>query len=472
MTLIEQPAAATGTAASPARIGWAPLAVVLSAIFVSTLDFFIVNVAIPSTSTDLHAGAGQIQWIVAGFALAVGCGVITAGRLGDLFGRRRLFALGLAAFTLSSAACGLAPTAGTLVAARVVQGLAAALMSPQVLAIIGTTYTGKALARAYTAYGLSMGLAAVFGQLIGGLLIQADVFGLGWRACFLINVPIGAAAVLATFRYVPESRNGRARLDLPGVALVTAALVALVLPLIQGRAQGWPAWVWVSFAASAGLFAVFTAYQRRLAAAGAREPLIDPAIFRDRAFAAGVLTQVIAWLGQASFFLVLAVYVQDGLGLSALESGVLFTAIGGGYILTSIASGAVAARLGKQTVALGAALMVAGLTLLELAVRGGAGAGWLVPGLVVDGAGMGLIIGPMAGLVLANVAPRHAGAASGVLATVMQVGGALGVALIGIVFYRGVPVRQGFGDSIELLIGIALAVATSIQLLPTRRPGC
>ena len=204
----------------------------------STLDIFIVNVAIPSTQRDLHASDSAVQWIVAGFGLAVAAGVITAGRLGDMFGRRRMFNLGLGLFTAASAACGFAPSVSTLIGARVLQGLAAALLTPQVLAILGTAFAGRALTKAFTAYGLAMGLAAIFGQLIGGVLIQADLFGAGWRWCFLINVPVGIAALALSPRVVPESSlPHRSRLDWTGAALLTGALVAIVLPLIQGASR-------------------------------------------------------------------------------------------------------------------------------------------------------------------------------------------------------------------------------------------
>jgi EmrB/QacA subfamily drug resistance transporter len=465
-------------------VNWPTLLVVLTGIFMSTLDIFIVNVAIPSTQQELHASDSAVQWIVAGFGLAVAAGVITAGRLGDMFGRRRMFSLGLGLFTVASAACGFAPSASTLIGARVIQGLAAALLTPQVLAILGTVFRGRALTKAITAYGLAMGLAAIFGQLIGGALIQANLFGAGWRWCFLINVPVGIAAVTLVPKVVPESSlPQRGRLDWTGTALLTGALVAVVLPLIQGRQQGWPLWTGVSLAVGVLLLADFAWYERRITRSG-REPLINLALFADRAFSTGVLVQLVAFTGQLSFFLVLAVYLQNGVGLTPLRSGVLFIAIGAGYVVTATLSGSVAQRLGRQTVALGAAAMIGGLLLIDAGIhRIGAGAGtgsvlWLVPGLIVDGAGMGLIIAPMTSLVLARVAPSHVGTASGVLSTVTQLGGALGVALIGIIFYgrighpRSTAIRtlgDAFTSSSYLLIAIAAAVLIGIQLLP-RRP--
>ncbi len=414
---------------------------------------------------------------MAGFSLAIGTTVITAGRLGDLFGKRRIFASGLGLFTLTSAMCGLAPTADALIAARVMQGLAASLMTPQVLAIIGSVYAGKALTRAFTAYGLTMGLAAVFGQLIGGALIQSDLFGLGWRACFLINVPVGLLA-LALTRAACSGRPGHrpAAASTSSACWSSPALAALTIPLIQGQSQGWPLWTWLSFGAAAFLTADFALYQAWLSRRG-RSPLIDLRMFTDRAFAAGMVVQVVSWMGQASFFLVFALYLQQGLGRSALTSGLVFVAIGGGYIVASIGSVGLVARLGRQTVTLGAVLMIVGLGLLSRAVQhiGTDGSvAWLLPGLIVDGAGMGLIIAPMASIVLAGVAPQHSGAASGVLSTAMQIGGALGVAVIGIVFYGSLhhsgadplAVPHAFTSSVRYLIAVAVAVIIGMQFLP------
>jgi EmrB/QacA subfamily drug resistance transporter len=448
----------------------ATLPIVLAGIFMAALDFFIVNVAIPSISADLSASAAAIEWVVAGYGLAYGAGLITAGRLGDLYGRRRVLTLALALFTVASAACGLAPSAAFLVSARIVQGVAAALLTPQVLAVLGTAYAGEARARAFNAYGLTLGLAAVFGQLIGGLLIRADLFGLDWRACFLINIPVGVAALALTLRLVPESRApARARPDLPGMLLVTLALVATVLPLIEGREQGWPAWTWLSLAAALALFGVTWLYLSRRSA-----PLIDLTLFRERAFAAGLLTQLAFWMGQASFFLVFALYVQLGHGLDALGAGLIFTPLGAGYLATSLTARHLAARLGRQVIAVGALTMVAGEILLRVTVAhiGVTGhVAWLTPALVIHAAGMGMAVAPLAATILARIPANHAGAAAGVLSTVQQVGNALGVAIVGILFYGAVDrgYAYAFDLSLTYLIGVALGVAALVQLLPTRQ---
>ncbi|GIE85333.1 MFS transporter [Actinoplanes regularis] len=452
------------------------LLTVLTGVFITTLDFFIVNVAIPSAQSDLSAGPAQIQWVVAGFGLAYGVGLITGGRLGDLYGRRRMFTLGLALFTLASLACGIAPDAGFLVGARVAQGVSAALLAPQVLAILRTGYTGPALARAFSAYGLTMGVAAVFGQLIGGLLIEVDLFGWGWRGCFLINIPIGLITLACAPRFVPESRApGRPRLDPAGMLLITLALLAVVLPLIEGRELGWPLWTELSFAAAAGLFALFAMVESRVAARRG-SPLIAPSIFRDRAFLVGLLAQLVFWMGQGSFFLIFALYVQRGRGLDALGAGVIFVAIGVGYLVTSTNAHRFAARLGRQVLAVGGLTMVAGLLLLAVAV-GRIGVGgtvwWLVPGLMLDGAGMGLVVGPITATVLMRVAPHHAGAAGGLLATALQIGNAVGVSIIGVIFYGVLgetPSPAGFADAFSAglvcLIGVGTTLALLTQLLP------
>ncbi|MFD8704369.1 MFS transporter [Kitasatospora sp. NPDC059648] len=462
-------APAAPTEQPPAPRGLLP--VVLTATFMTALDTFVVNVAVPSVQADLGAGPAVVQWVMAGFGLAVAVGLVTAGRLGDRYGRRRVFALGLALFTLASAGCGLAPTAAALVGGRVAQGLAAALMGPQVLAILRTAFNGAAQARAFARYGLTMGIGAVFGQLIGGLLIRADLLGLGWRSCFLINLPIGLAALAAVRRCLPESRAPqRPGLDPAGVLLVSVALTALVLPLIQGPGLHWPLWTVLCLTAAGVLLAAFAVHQHR-ATTTHGTPLVDTRLFRSGAFRTGLLAQLAFWLGQASFFLVLALHLQLGRGLDALGSGLVFTAIGLGYLLTSNATHLVTARLGeRRTIAVGGLLMAAGLGLLALAAYDAADASvwWLAPGLFVDGFGMGLVIAPVTTVALAAVEPRLAGAAAGVVATVQQVGGAVGIALIGLVYYGAGDPAAAFGRSVTALAVLELVLVGLVGLLPRR----
>ena len=309
---------------SPGRVTcnpWSALIVLMSGTFMFVLDFFIVNVALPSIQHGLHAGEGAIEWVVAGYAISIAVLLVTGGRLGDQFGRRRVFALGMAIFVITSAGCALAPDPAALVAARVVQGVGAALMAPNILSILGVVYTGPARVRAISVYGMVMGLAATSGQLIGGILIRTDVAGLGWRTIFWINVPLGVAALLAAPRLVPESRAERgSRLDLTGVVLITACLVAVVLPLVEGRQAGWPAWSWAMLGAAVPLAVVFAVHQRRKAARGGT-PLLNPRIFASWPLRAGLFTQTVFWCQQAAGYLVLGLYLQQGRGLSPLAAG-------------------------------------------------------------------------------------------------------------------------------------------------------
>jgi EmrB/QacA subfamily drug resistance transporter len=435
------------------------------------LDFFIVNVALPSMQSDLHASDGAIEWVVAGYALTSAVLLITAGRLGDQFGRRKVFSIGLALFTLASAECGIAGSAEVLVAARLLQGAAAAILMPNVLSIIGVTYTGADRARALTAYSLAMGLAAVGGQLIGGLLVQADIAGLGWRSVFLINVPIGLAALALAPRVVPESRNEHAnRLDVGGTVLVTAGLTAIVLPLVEGRQHGWPAWTWISLAVAPAILAAFAVHQRRLARRGGT-PMLDTTLFAQRTFSAGLLTQFTFWGGQASFFLVLALYLQAGRGLSALDAGLVFTILAASYLVASMASENLLAKAGPRMLAAGALTLAAGHGLLLAAVAEvgvGGSVAPLVPGLLVIGAGMGLVIAPLTTTILSGVDPLRAGAASGMLATTQNVGNALGVAVTGVIFFGAVG--SGYDRALRLslaeLAALLVAAAALARLLP------
>ena len=454
---------------------WLALPVLLAGTFMVTLDFFIVNVAIPSMQRELNADAATIEWIVAGYGVTYAAGLIIGGRLGDLYGRRRIFALGLAGFTLASAACGWAPDALLLILARAAQGVGAAMLAPQVLAIIGVTYTGADRGRAFAFYGVVLGLAAACGQVIGGLLIQADLLGLGWRGCFLVNLPIGLVGLALAPMLVPESRAlaGR-RLDVAGAVIITLAITALLLPLIEGRRQGWPIWTWLSLAVAVALSGMFVRQQRRHAA-----PLIDPSLFRAARFRIGLLAALALFGGVASFFLVLALYLQQGRGLGALASGLVFTSMAGAFSVASLAAGRVARWLGRPPLVVGALGMAAGLAGLRLVIGwiGTAGSPLLlVPALLLEGAGMGLVMAPLAATVLAGLPARDAGAAAGVLVTMQQFANALGVALIGLVFFgvlgRGAVLAPGAGSyaaaldaALVCLVALSLVLAGLVRTL-------
>jgi EmrB/QacA subfamily drug resistance transporter len=457
---------------SPPGRSWSALAVLMTGTFMFVLDFFIVNVALPSIQQSLRAGEGAIEWIVAGYAISTAVLLVTGGRLGDQFGRRRMFAVGMAVFVVTSAACALAPDPAVLVAARVLQGVGAALMAPNILSILGVVYSGPARVRAISVYGMVMGLAAVSGQLIGGVLIHADVGGLGWRTIFWINVPLGVAALVASPRLVPESKASQgSRFDLAGVALITACLVAVVLPLVDGRQEGWPAWSWIALGASVPLAIAFAAHQRRKASRGG-VPLLDPRVFASWPLRAGLITQTAFWCQQAASYLVIGLYLQQGRGLSPLAAGAVFAVLAAGYLMTSFPAPALTVRFGRRVIAAGAVLGAAGDGALYLATGHGGTVAWLFPGLVLLGAGQGLCITPLTTTVLSHADPASAGSVAGALSTAQQVGNSIGVALTGVLFFGAID--RGYDLAFErsaLQMGaLLLVVAALTRLMPGRQP--
>jgi MFS family permease len=328
--------------------------------------------------------------------------------------------------------------------------------------------------RAISIYGVVMGLAAASGQLIGGALIQWNVWGLGWRTVFLINIPVGLAALVLTPRWLSESRSGTQQgLDLTGTAILTAGLVAVILPLVEGRQLGWPAWTWACLAAAPLLLGTFALHQHRLARTGGA-PLINLGLFRDRSLSAGLITQVGLWCGQASFFLILGLFLQQGKGLDALQAGLVFTILAGAYLAASVPAPALTQRYGRTLIGAGALALAAGHLLLLIAVTSTGAKGSIAaldPGLILVGAGMGFCITPLTTVVLASARPESAGMVSGTLSTMQQVGNSVGVAVTGVIFFGAA--RHGyahaFGLSVIELGLVLLAVAGLSRLLP--RPG-
>ncbi|WP_216185473.1 MFS transporter [Verticiella alkaliphila] len=415
---------------------WLGLAVLLLAGFVTIFDLFVVNVAIPSMQSDLGASFAQIGFIVAGYELAFGVLLITGGRMGDMFGRRRLFIVGMAGFTLASALCGLAPDTGVLIAARVLQGLAAALLFPQVYATIRVSFDGADGRKAFGLLGMTLGLAAIAGQVLGGWLVHADLFGWGWRSIFLINVPIGAVAI-AVARWVPESRAPHGvGLDLPGVILVSAALACLLVPLLEGPGQGWPLWTGASIAGAGVLLRAFYVQQERRRQTGG-VPLVDMQLLTQRGFGRGTLLVMLVYSTSSSFFLCFALLMQSGLGLDPFAAGRLFAPCSVAFVAASLMAPRWVSRWGTRVLAVGALMYAVsfGVLIVQVHVPGASLVpAHLIPTLVVVGAAQAVIMTPLLNLVLGFVDARQAGMASGVISTVQQVGAALGVAVVGILF--------------------------------------
>lgn len=425
------------------RRRWIALAVVLTAALMDLVDVTIVNVTIPAIQQDLGATYSAVQWITEGYVLAFALGLITGGRLGDIHGRKRLFLFGVAGFTLASALCGAASSADMLIAARVLQGAMAALMVPQVLAIIHVTFPPAERGRVFGMYGGILGAGAVAGPVLGGILTQADLLGLGWRSVFLINLPLGIAGLALGRRYLTESTAPHSRrLDPAGMALVTTGLLLLLFPLTQGHQQGWPAWGFALMAAALPVFAGFAAHQRALARRGGA-PLVEPSLFKARSFTAGVTVELLFGTASGLFFLAWILYLQLGLGYSPLRAGLTGIPFSVGVSAAAAVSVQVLVpRFGRKVIQAGVTLMTLGILgyLWEAHHFGSALTPWqMIPPLTVMGLGMGLVLAPLTDLVLSNVPHQHAGSASGVFNTVQQLAQAIGIALASVLFFALLP---------------------------------
>jgi EmrB/QacA subfamily drug resistance transporter len=404
------------------------------------IDVTIVNVALPTIRRDLHASATQLEWVVSGYMLAFAAALIVAGNLGDLFGRKRVFLIGVAVFGLASLAAGWSGSGAELVAARVVQGTAAAAMAPQVLATFRAVFAGSERGKAFSIYGAMLGFASAVGLLLGGVLTEANLFGWSWRAVFFVNIPVAVAALIAGLRFVPETRDpGARRPDVTGAVLLAASLVAIVYPLLEGRQLGWPAWVWVLLAAGvAGLGVLGLLEARRTGRADGPAPLLRAGLFRVPAFAAGLGVQMAFAAGLQGFFLALALWLQAGEHFSPLKAGLTAVAFSAGSFIGAPVAVPLAQRYGRRVLAIGGVLMAAGIAGVSLVAShiGVNGSAWpVVPGLVVCGAGLALLIIPLVNVVLAAVPVEAAGGASGLFGTAQQLGGAVGVAVFGTVFF-------------------------------------
>ncbi|WP_093800442.1 MFS transporter [Streptomyces sp. Wb2n-11] len=465
----------TGTG-TPDRRRWFALAIVMTAAFMDLVDVTIVNIAVPSIRQDLGATFGAIQWITAGYALAFAAGLITGGRLGDIYGRKRLFLIGIAGFTLASALCGFATGPEMLVASRILQGGMAALMVPQVLSIVHATFPAHERGKVFGLFGAIVGLGAVSGPMLGALLTEWNLFGLEWRPIFLINLPVGIMGLVLGVRFIGESKAPKAlRLDLIGVALATLALLMLIYPLIRGEELGWPLWGHLAMIGSLAVFALFVAYERYKTRKDG-SPLVELSLFRVKSFAAGIAVQLTFGVALGIFFLVWTLYMQMGLGWSALRAGTTGIPFS---MAVSLAAGIsvqkLVPRFGRKVLQAGALTMAAGLLLYiwEADRYGTAIHPWqMALPLVVMGLGMGLIVAPLTDAVLSEVPREHAGSASGLINTVQQMGNALGLGLVSVVFFGVMDdhltpdaVGMAFVDAFQNALWWATAVLVAIFCL-------
>jgi EmrB/QacA subfamily drug resistance transporter len=465
-----EPAAAQG-ADHPRR--WLILAIVLVVEIMDLLDGTIVNVAAPTIRSDLGASTSAVQWIVGGYALALAVGLVVGGRLGDLFGRRRLFMTGIVLFTLSSLLSGVAPSTEVLIAFRLTQGLAAALMIPQGFGILHSAFSTEDLNKAFGIFGPIMGLSAVFGPIVGGALVDADLLGTGWRLVFLINLPLGILAFVGALRVLPESRtSGATEMDWRGAFLVAAAAGLLVYPLMQGQEADWAPWTFVMMASSFVVLGVFTWYQGRRKRTG-RDPLITMSLFAKRAFSGGMGVIMLFFGAFGGLMLALTLFLQVGLGYSASHAGLSLGPVCLGLAIGAGLAGAVLTpRFGRRVLHAGFALLVAGVagTYAVLDAQQMAVTSWQLAGpLLVAGIGVGFVAGSLFGFILAAVADDEVGSASGILNALQQLASAIGIAVFGTVFFAALP-TPGHIAGLERVLVVAGAVALAgmalVLLLP------
>jgi EmrB/QacA subfamily drug resistance transporter len=452
--------------------------------FMGLLDVSIVAVALPSMQKSLHTSDSSVQWVVSGYALAFGLALVPAGRLGDSWGRRRIFLLSLAGFVATSALCGAAPSLSLLVAARLLQGLVAGMLGPQNSGLIQDLFRGEERARAFGLYGASVGLSQAVGPIVGGAILGLFGEPEGWRWIFYVNVPIGLAALLVAPRVLPGRRPEQIadrtpvsrRLDPMGTALLGVAVLAVLVPLLEYRLLSR---LWWLFAVSAVVFALFFRWEKRVVRLGRREPLLNPALLTSiDGYASGTALGVTYFIGFSGLFMVLALYFQYGLGYSPLRSGLAVTSFALGSSVSSALAGRVVVRWGRWLTVTGLCAVVVGLLLCAAFLRTapGTSAGWWAAApLLLAGIGTGVVISPNLTLTLTRVPVRMAGAAGAALQTGQRVGSAVGTALVAGIYY-GVTATSGPGEAIfaALLCAtgfVVLALVIAVWDLWRRRPG-
>ncbi|UJA08030.1 MFS transporter [Streptomyces collinus] len=471
MTQTVTTSAVRARASSPALSGPGLFTVLLAAAL-PLVDFFIVNVALPTIGADHAAGEAVLELVVAAYGVAYAVLLVLGGRLGDLFGRRRLFLAGMAAFGLTSLACGLAPGAWWLVGARAAQGASAAAMLPQVLATIQAATSGGRRARAMSLYGATAGLSMVAGQILGGVLVAADLAGSGWRAIFLVNVPVVLLGLVLAVRYVPETRSPRPEpVDGPGTVLLAVSLLTLLAPLTEGRAAGWPLWTWLSLAAFPLAAAAFYAVERRADRQG-RTPLVPPSLFALASLRRGLMLILPFSVGFSGFMFVIALALQRGAGLGPVPAGLALAPMAVAFLFVSLSGPRLIARYGTRVLTAGAVVQGAGVLLIVLAAWRDwphLGFGSLLPGVTVAGAGQALQLPNLMRIVMSEVPPARAGVGSGVMVTTQQSALALGVATLGTLFLALVP-HHGMRDALVVTLLVQLAGVVLTGLLSLRLP--
>lgn len=430
---------APSPAAAVAGRRWLGLFAILAAMIMNILDSTIVNVAAPAIRQDLGGTYASLQWIAAGYTLALAVGLLTGGRLGDMFGRRRVLMVGLVGFVAASVACAFAASPEILIGARVLQGLAGAVFVPQCFGLVRDLFPPRDIGKAFAAFGPIIGLSTILGPVVAGVLVDADIAGTGWRMIFLINVPLGAFALVAGLKSLPATAAiaRSARLDLVGTLLAGAGMLLLVYPLVQGRELGWPVWAVAMLASSVAVLAIFVVYQLRRTRAGG-SPLVVLSVFAKRSYASGVVFVIVFFGAVVGFSLAVGLFLQLGLGFSPTRASVTMASWAIGAFIGSGFAATMMAKLGRTILHIGLGLMGVGVAGVYVVFRiAGIGVGgWdLAVPLVVFGAGMGMIFVPLFDIIMGGVEDHEVGSASGLLEAIQQMGASLGIAVLGTIFF-------------------------------------
>ncbi len=428
------------------RHAWTGFAVVLAAMIMNLLDSTIVNVAAPSIQRDLGMSTSALEWIAAAYTLAIAVGLMIGGRLGDMFGRKRMLMTGLTGFVLASTACALAWSPGSLIAARVLQGLSAAMLTPQAFGLIRDLFPPVQMNKAFAALGPVIGLSTVAGPIVAGLLLKANLLGTDWRALFLINLPLGVFALLVGARVLPArpAGHGKVRLDGVGTVLLGAVSFLLVFPLVDGRTLGWPAWIFGALAATVPMLAVFAAHQRHRLRSG-RTPLVEFSVLRKRSYVSGIVFVLVFFASIVGFSLTMSLFLQIGLGFTPVHASLLLAAMAAGAFAGSGVGAWAATAVGRPILHTGLTIMAIGTLVLYLslhAVHETPGALSLIPGLAIFGIGMGMIFVPLFSIIMGEIGDHEVGSASGLLESSQQLGASLGVAVLATLFFSTISLEK------------------------------
>ena len=456
---------------------WLILGIVLAAEIMDLLDSTIVNVAGPSLKEKLGASPSALQWVIGGYTLTLGAGLVLGGRLADRYSRRNIFLLGLTSFTITSLLCAIATNIESLIAFRLIQGFAGALVLPHIIGFIRDVFPPEELGKAFAIFGPVFGLGGILGPIVGGFIIDGNIASTGWRAVFLVNIPIGIINIALAWKYLPKRKSDHSiKIDLLGTLLIIAASGLLLLPLIQGQEAGWPLWTFISLAASIIGFGIFTIQQRWVISRN-RTPLVDPDIFKSRTYNLGLAGIFTFFAGFTGVYLIITLFLQIGQGYSARGAGIANIAIALGTAVGGALSGAVLAdKFGTRVLQFGAVAQIVGALLLFFALPDMQSFNFwhIAPGMFVSGFGTGLVVAALFDAILLAIKDQLVGSASGVLSAVQSIASSVGVAIFGTIFFNKVTtghIDQGFRNSLLLQVGLVSIFLLITFFLPRKAVG-